>query len=92
MSQNKQDTLDRLAELVRVRGELESSITKAVIDARTAGASWGEISSQLGITRQSAHTKYRRAEREVVALRSKFATPPKKPSRRLKAVPDEQSQ
>lgn len=74
---DKNEILDRLAELVRVHKELEDSITRAVLDARSAGASWGEISTRLGITRQSAHAKYRRAEAST---------------RRLKAVPDEQSQ
>ncbi len=48
-----------LRELVELRGSLDRIESLLVARARANGASWAEIGSLLGITRQSAHRRHR---------------------------------
>lgn len=50
--------LARLRNLDAARSNLESALTEAVWVARAAGASWAEIGSELGVTRQAAWAAY----------------------------------
>jgi hypothetical protein len=49
-----------LAELVKLRDELEATIAAAVQGQHDRGVSWRGIAAGLGMTRQSAHERYAR--------------------------------
>jgi hypothetical protein len=49
-----------LAELVKLRDELEAAIATAVTGQHDRGVSWRGIAAGLGMTRQSAHERYAR--------------------------------
>ena len=52
--------VDTLAEMVKLRDDLDRRITDAVAGLRhdTSPASWGEIGRALRISRQAAHKRY----------------------------------
>lgn len=47
-----------LAELITLRDDLESAITRAVVGLRSQGHSWQYVGDALGIRRQSAQERY----------------------------------
>lgn len=49
-----------LAELVKLRGEVEDEITRAVLSLIDQGYSWAEIGEALGMERQHAWRKWHR--------------------------------
>jgi hypothetical protein len=53
-----------LAELVKLRAELDAAIAAAVAGLRASGDSWGDVAQGLGTSRQAAQMRYgREAER-----------------------------
>jgi hypothetical protein len=52
-----------LAALNRLRRVLDARIESLVVAGRGEGASWAEIGAALGVTRQTAHERYRRGTR-----------------------------
>jgi hypothetical protein len=55
--------LDVLVEdAARLRAQADLVLTRAVVAARAAGASWEAIGAGLGVSRQEAHRRYRDAE------------------------------
>lgn len=54
-----EDPVD-LAELQRLREALDEAEVLAVTGLRSGGYSWTEIADGLGVTRQSAHTRFTR--------------------------------
>lgn len=49
-----------LADLAAVADQLDVALAMAVANLRERGYSWGDIASVLGVTRQSAHERFRR--------------------------------
>lgn len=47
-----------LAEMIRVRDEMDAAIVAAVDGQRRAGRSWAYIAQGLGVTRQAAQMRY----------------------------------
>lgn len=52
--------LDVLAALGRLRALVDRRIAETVGAGRREGATWAEIAAALGVTRQTAHERYRR--------------------------------
>jgi hypothetical protein len=50
--------VDALPALAALSAELDAAITHAVTGLRSAGYSWAEIASRLGVTRQAAHQRW----------------------------------
>lgn len=61
------DPLDDLQQLARSEAEFDKLQDRLVADARRAGASWAEIGSALGMTRQSAWEFFSRRAVERLA-------------------------
>lgn len=55
---DKDERLSRLDLLITAREEAEIHVSEAVISARLGGASWQEIGTVLGMTRQGAQKRY----------------------------------
>ncbi len=53
--------LRHLAELAEQRASLEDELIEAVLEARQSNRSWSEIGAMLGVSKQAAQRKYRRA-------------------------------
>ncbi len=51
--------LQALAVLAQVERWQQDLVTAAVTEARAAGRSWAEIGAALGVTKQSAHERFR---------------------------------
>jgi hypothetical protein len=51
-----------LAAWERLRVRVDRRITDTVAAGRREGATWAEIAAALGVTRQTAHERYRRRE------------------------------
>lgn len=49
------------AQAVSLQKLLAETLAKATLELQRQGFSWGDIANELGITRQVAHRKYRRA-------------------------------
>lgn len=58
METNQETALKALRDYIIERDRAEERITYAVMDARSAGASWQKIAYELGITKQRAHQIY----------------------------------
>ncbi|WP_412148355.1 hypothetical protein [Curtobacterium flaccumfaciens] len=54
------DPFSALANVRELRRELDRTEELAARRARTAGASWQEIATLLGVSRQAVHKKYGR--------------------------------
>jgi hypothetical protein len=54
------DALAELRAAAAVRQEADSRIKAAALSAHRAGASWGVIGAQLGMTRQGARQRFER--------------------------------
>ncbi|KQS14386.1 hypothetical protein DEJ13_11880 [Curtobacterium sp. MCLR17_007] len=54
------DPFDALASVRELRRELDRTEELAARRARNAGASWQEIATLLGVSRQAVHKKYGR--------------------------------
>lgn len=54
------DALTELRAAAAARREADSRIEAAALSARRAGASWGVIGAQLGMTRQGARQRFER--------------------------------
>lgn len=54
------DALAVLRDAAAARRDADSRIEAAVLDAHRAGASWGVIGAQLGMTRQGARQRFER--------------------------------
>ena len=54
--------VEGLADLLALREELDAATQTAVTGLRGFGYSWGEIASRLGITRQAAQQRWRKAD------------------------------
>lgn len=52
------DALKAIAEYADRRDRVEAALTEAVRAARSAGRSWNEIGTMLGVTKQAAQRKY----------------------------------
>ena len=50
--------LERVHAIRRLAETVESALRTAVADARADGASWGQIGTGLGVTRQAAQQRY----------------------------------
>jgi predicted transcriptional regulator len=50
--------LQRVAKVVNRRDTLDAELTEGVVAARTAGRSWSEIATMLGVSKQAAQRKY----------------------------------
>lgn len=57
-STDSDDALNALASTVGVMSELERVTTVAVRRARNQGASWTQIATAIGVSKQAAHKKY----------------------------------
>lgn len=58
--------VEALPDLAALSADLDAAISDAVAGLRSAGYSWGEIASRLGVTRQAAHQRWSApATREV---------------------------
>lgn len=55
-----QSALCNLASLERQRQSLDARTTATALEARAAGASWGDIGRMLGMTKQAARKRYDR--------------------------------
>jgi hypothetical protein len=55
---DKEARLTRLKERDAELWTAEKHVSDAVISARMAGASWAEIGTALGMTKQGAHKKF----------------------------------
>jgi ribosomal protein S20 len=53
--------VDALADMTGLSTELDEAITQAVTGPRSAGYSWAEISTRLGVTRQAAQQRWGRS-------------------------------
>lgn len=53
------EALVALADAQRRADAAALVVKRRALEARTAGATWAEIGSELGITPQSAHSRYR---------------------------------
>ena len=51
--------LDRIASALRAQQEADERLRRAVAAARAAGHSWEAIAQVLGVTRQTAHERFR---------------------------------
>lgn len=51
-----------LAEMVKMRDELEAAIAQAIDGQRMMGKSWAAIATATGTTRQAAYQRYGRRE------------------------------
>lgn len=58
---DKTSSLERVADLVDERASLDYEIEGTIGAALTAGASWADIGTALGMARQNAQRKYARA-------------------------------
>ena len=56
------DPLARLDEVRSAREALEALEQKTVREARAAGATWGEIGSLYGVSKQAAQQRFRQAK------------------------------
>lgn len=54
------DPLDALARIAKARHELAAAEEVAVRRSRTAGYSWAEIGSVLGVSKQAMHRRFGR--------------------------------
>jgi hypothetical protein len=69
------DALELVGDIPVVEGFVEDFSQARIADARASGASWAEISEQLGVTRQAAHKRFsvrrerRRGTGAVIELR-----------------------
>lgn len=50
--------IEGLADLAALSAEVDAAMHTAITGLRTAGYSWAEIGSRLGITKQSAHQRF----------------------------------
>ena len=50
--------VESLPALAALSAEVDAAITTAVTGLRSAGFSWGEIATRLGVTRQAAHQRW----------------------------------
>lgn len=50
--------IEGLADLAALSAQVDTAISTAISGLRTAGYSWAEIASRLGITRQAAHQRW----------------------------------
>lgn len=53
-----------LAEMVKLRDELDAAIAQAIEGQRVMGKSWQAIAAATGTTRQAAYQRYGRRDRE----------------------------
>lgn len=60
-------TLEAITNLLYERNQLEYEVEATIGAALTAGASWSQIGSALGVTKQGAAQKYRDARRIYVS-------------------------
>jgi hypothetical protein len=71
----EREPLDLVADVPIVEEFVDDLAQARIADARAAGASWAEISSRLGVTKQAAHKRFsgwrtrRRGEGPVLELR-----------------------
>jgi len=54
------DPMPRLAAVRRAREALEELEASTVAEARSAGATWGQIGSLYGVSKQAAQQRFRR--------------------------------
>lgn len=73
------DPLDTLSDLKTLERFVDDHARAQVAAARAAGASWSDIASRLGVTRQAAHKRFgsRTPRKAVIELR--LVRDPKKP-------------
>jgi hypothetical protein len=68
--------VDSLAELVKLRDEVDGQLVRSVLACHAAGYSWADIGDRLGITRQAAFKRFAPlAERDAIHGRAPL-TPP----------------
>ena len=53
--------IDAISDMTGLAAELDEAISQAVTGLRAAGYSWAGIAARLGVTRQAAQQRWRRA-------------------------------
>lgn len=79
--QEARDPLDRLDLSRRIRESAEELEAAAIVDARGNGATWRDIGSLYGLTKQGAQQRFRTAEVAPAKVPRKKATRAAGPSR-----------
>lgn len=75
----RKNPLGRINDLAIRRWEVEHDLTIAIDEATEAGATWAEVGSMLGVTKQAAHARYAplvdelRRQRRVTERKAKRA-------------------
>ena len=72
--QQATDPIERLKASLRIREAAEALEAEAIEEARQNGATWREIGSYYGLTKQGAQQRFRTAPQQQPTLTRKKAT------------------